>query len=66
MKEEFAKLEDARKDLQGSIMETTAELKQENTSLQKQIVELIREKEDLINRNEDLMHKYILKNCGAK
>ena len=48
------KSENARRALQDGIIETTNELKQENKTLEKQIVNIIGEKEALMKKNLDL------------
>lgn len=59
LKVELLKNEEARKDLQHSIAETTNELKQEIANMQQQVNELIKQKEDLLRRNDDLMGRQI-------
>jgi uncharacterized protein involved in exopolysaccharide biosynthesis len=62
IRQQFEKGEESRKDLQQSILETTNELKNENTGLLRQVNDLIREKADLIKRNEELYSKYLILN----
>jgi len=50
------KSEQARKDLQQSVLETTNELKQENRSLERQITNIVGEKEELLQKISQLQN----------
>ena len=57
LKKDLAQSDFARRNLQGSIIETTEELKRENTQLQNQILQLINDKNELSKKNRDLHNK---------
>lgn len=50
------KSEASRKVLQDSILETTAELKLENSQLERQIAQVLREKDDLIKKVSEMQN----------